>query len=151
MLCSKTSLHIKWLWILLHWLNMSVHQKLSTNASRNALSTIRYCACLMWQSACHEGGTIKDKILIPQCDSITSWSRAGALSIELWINLWQTRTYTTDSTIQNLVDTVRCKSWLSIPVQIENCELRIDLRIESRETENKRFTLDWFLDNFILT
>ena len=31
------------------------------------------------------------------------------------------------------------------------CELRIKMRVESLKTENKRFTHDWFVDNFTLT
>ena len=49
-------------------------------------------------------------------------------------------------------------SWFSIPAQIENQELRIEnklSRIESRikscRTENKRLTHDWFLANFTKT
>ena len=58
--------------------------------------------------------------------------------------------------------TVCCKSrfltWLAIlyscanrESRIENKLSRIALRIESRRTENKRFTHDWFLDNFSKT
>ena len=46
-------------------------------------------------------------------------------------------------------------SWLdsrfSIPARIENKLSRIASRIESRRTENKRFTHDLFLDNFSKT
>ena len=51
--------------------------------------------------------------------------------------------------------TVRCESWVSTRFAILNScvnrESRIKSRIESRGTENKRFTHDWFLDNFTRT
>ena len=51
--------------------------------------------------------------------------------------------------------TVHCESRFStrftIPARIENNLSRIESRIESHRTENKRFTGHWFLDNFTKT